>query len=413
MRIIFHNPYNKNFFWQTFFWFITRNKMNQKTKKYLYLLEYLNKNNIKFWIYIDYNATSFPKNYKIFKNKYFIKIELFFWLLLKNIKRSNVVVIDDVNKIKKDDILISFSWENLDTDYNGLDNIIDKEFLKLFHFTHYVQRTSLVAKNFFRLKWDYIIAENNLSNIDYFLKFFKQYKKQVYQLPFQARDSFVNKVTFNNRKKIAISIGWLIDITWFEDLFDDLYNHYQERRLQPLRADILHDKKELFWIIDTPSVPLKRWWIMDMVKMFFWMSKISKYYNFDMCDKFNEYQMFLCCEEIWWLPGIWFVEWMASWCAYIWKDDDMYRSIWLLPWIHYIWHNWTLEDIVNKIKYYQSHQEELEKIAKNGENFINEHFRPDIIAEKFYNDLKNLSDNYKKCNYKKEKLIFNNSFILK
>jgi hypothetical protein len=386
--------------------------MNQKTKKYLYLLEYLNKNNIKFWIYIDYNATSFPKNYKIFKNKYFVKIELFFWLLLKKIKKSNVCIIDDVNKIKDDDILISFSWENLDTDYHWLDNIIDKKFLKLFHFTHYVQRTSLSAKNFSRLKWDFILAENNLQTIDYFKKYFWFYKKDVYQLPFQARDSFINKISFGERKQMAISVWWLIDITWFWDLFDDLYNYYNKKWLQPLRADILDNKLKLEWIIETPSVPLKKWWLKDLIKTFFWISNISKYYNFDMCDRFNEYQMFLCCEELWWLPWIWFVEWMASWCAYIWRDDDMYKRIGLIPWVHYIWHDWTLEDIIKKIEYYKVHQKELEEIAGNWEDFVNEHFRPDIVAEVFFKDLKKLHDNHKNQKYNKENLIFENSFVI-
>ncbi len=414
MKIFFHNPHNKALLWQTIFGFLTNNKLSEKTKKYLYLIEYLNNNNIPFGIYLDYKGTSFPKKFQFLcQRKWFIRLEVYLWLHLKHIKRSNVVIIDDPDLISKNDILFSFSYETLDTEYKGLNSIINKPFLKLFHFSHYNQRTSLIAEQFLKIKWDYIIAENNLKKVDYFNKFFTYYNKSVYQLPFHARENFRNKIGFDKRKKMGLSIWGLVDIKWFWNLFDDLYTFYKVPWIQPLRAEILQNKDLLKWVIDTPVVPLRKWSLKDVLLWFFWASSISKYYNFDMCDKFNEYQMFLCCEEIWWLPWIWFVEWMASWCAYIWRDDNMYKNIWLIPWIHYIWHNGTLKDIVDKIKYYQSHQEELQNIAKKGEEFVNTHFRSAIIAEKFYNDLKDLSDDYKKCNYNKERLIFKNSFILK
>jgi hypothetical protein len=168
-------------------------------------------------------------------------------------------------------------------------------------------------------------------------------------------------------------------------------------------------------IIETVTTPLSalqvKWFFLKIKLLLFWNPGISKHYNFNMCDKFNEYQMFLCCEELWWLPWIWFVEWMACWCAYIWKDDPMYRNIWLIPWIHYIWHNWKLDDIIKKITYYQNHQDELQIIAKNGENFINNNFRPEKIAKTFFNDLTSLSSKYDLKSWKNG-LKFTNSFII-
>ncbi|EKE28275.1 MAG: hypothetical protein ACD_3C00083G0014 [uncultured bacterium (gcode 4)] len=409
--IILHNPYTKTFFWQTLSGFILRNNVTKKSQKYRYVLDYLWRNWIKFWIYTDNIETSLPQS---FRNKLIIKLEIYFWLLLKNINPLNVKIIDDMSKIGKEDIFFSFSSNTLDSDYHWVDEIADLDFIKIFHFTHFVQNTSLVAKNFKRLKADFIIAENNLINSKYFQNFFKSYNKNTYTLPFVFWKKYLNNTHFSERQNKCLSSWAVININDYELIFDDCRAFYENDTLQPIRKEILDRWHELKPVIDTISLEfkpkrLKNNFIQKMANLIFW-TKLA-YFDFDIVKKYNQYKMFICWEEINDMPGIWFVEGMACWCAYIWIIDSMYTDLWMIPWIHYIWHNWTLDDVIEKIKYYQEHPIELEEIANNWYKFVTENLNWNTVAEKFYNDLMKLSRDYKDSNYNKKNLIFNCSFV--
>lgn len=408
--LIFNNPHTKNFFWQTVADFILRNNISKRSQKYKYILDYLWKNNLYFWLFINYQESSLPN---FMKNKILLKLEIYLWLLIKKINPFRVKLYDNLNKINKSDIFFSFSLKILDTEYNWIDDITNKDFIKLFHFTHYVQNTSLIEKNFSRLKWDFIIAENNLSNSKYFKYFFKNYKKNVYTLPFTFGNRYKNINDFKNRKNLCISVWAVININDYKWLFEDFYSFYNTDTLQPIRKEVLDKEKELFAYIDTINSEFKleyKWDLLNKIKkLLFWMK--HSYFKFDIVKKFNNYKMFICWEEINDLPWIWFIEWMACWCAYIWKIDSMYTDLWFIPWIHYIWHNWTLEDIIEKISYYQKNESELEKIAKTWYEYVIENFSWERVADIFYKDLLKLSEDYKNSWYIKNNLNFNCSFI--
>lgn len=418
--IIFHNPHTKNFFWQTFQDFIFKNIVTKKSAKYKYILDYLWKNNIKFGVFLDYKESSLPS---FLRKKIFIKIETFFWLIIKNINPFYVKIIDNVDYINDNDIFFSFCLTTLDTEYHWIDNISDKKFIKIFHFTHFAQNTSLIAKNFERLKADFIIAENNLQNSDYFKKFFINYKKTIYTLPFVFNERFLNKISFNNRLNKCLATWTIIRIDnkySFPEQFLDLSNFFKTNTLQPIRKEIYENKDKLKNEFDTliqntieeNHEPKKYTFlekIFNIIKIIiFWWK--HNYYSIDIVEKYNNYKMFINWEEINDLPWIWFVEWMACWCAYIGKIDPMYTDIWLIPGIHYIWHNWTLENIIEKIKYYQEHSDELEKIANNWYKYVIENFNWEIVAKKFIEDLEKLHINFSKNN-NKDNLDFKCSFI--
>jgi spore maturation protein CgeB len=106
-----------------------------------------------------------------------------------------------------------------------------------------------------------------------------------------------------------------------------------------------------------------------------------------MVEKFNEYKMFLCPEEIVGMPGIGFVEGMACGCAYIGLDSDMYKCLGLVPGKHYIPYDGTLDDLRRKCMYYIYHTDEAEKIAKEGCAFVREHFNCEKVAGDFFNEI--------------------------
>lgn len=117
----------------------------------------------------------------------------------------------------------------------------------------------------------------------------------------------------------------------------------------------------------------------------------KKYTSFDMTDKFNEYKMFLCPEELVGVPGIGTIEGMACGTAYIGLRHSMYDSWGFVPGKNYIDYDGSLESLKKKVHYYQEHPQELEKIAREGERHVRENFAPNIVAARFLDELKKLS----------------------
>lgn len=119
------------------------------------------------------------------------------------------------------------------------------------------------------------------------------------------------------------------------------------------------------------------------------VGKQKKYYSFDMVEAFNSYKMCIVGEEILGIPGIGFVEGMACGCAYIGQDMPAYRDWGLVPGVHYITYDGSKEDLKRVIEYYQmdEHQEELEKIAKTGCEYVRTNFNGNAAAEKLMQQL--------------------------
>jgi spore maturation protein CgeB len=62
----------------------------------------------------------------------------------------------------------------------------------------------------------------------------------------------------------------------------------------------------------------------------------------------------------------------------------MYQDLGLVDGIHYIGYDGTLDDLIFKIRYYQKHEEELERIASNGYNFVIQNFNEEKVASDFF-----------------------------
>jgi glycosyltransferase involved in cell wall biosynthesis len=98
--------------------------------------------------------------------------------------------------------------------------------------------------------------------------------------------------------------------------------------------------------------------------------------------------MFVVPEEAIDLPGIGFVEGMACGAAFIGLRNPMYSDLGLVDGIHYIGYNGKLDDMLQKISYYQEHGQELTRIAENGYEFVKKKFDGPKVAEDFFSFLK-------------------------
>ena len=117
--------------------------------------------------------------------------------------------------------------------------------------------------------------------------------------------------------------------------------------------------------------------------------KQKEYYKFDMVNEYNKYKMFIVPEEITGLPAIGFVEGMACGAAFIGLSSPIYKDMGLIENFHYISYDGSLKDLVKKIRYFQLHNDELQRIAKNGYEFVINNFNGEKIAQQFLNYLNN------------------------
>lgn len=434
MCIILHNPQKINFFGKTVQDWITGGKVPSKLG---YFQKYIKER--KVIIYCDNYGSSFPfvflrRSHVISKTiKY---IEIYLWLLINKLNLFNVSVLFDSKKIMPSDILLSMTHTYLDNENEVSQAVTNLNCIKMLHLSHYVFSTSIIAKNVERMKSVTLVAENNLrKNSSFFKKYFPDYARDVYALPFSYQERFKKVNNFPLRKNKCFAIGSFQTFNIHENAFQDMYDYFGADTFHPMRKAIYFNRRETADCIDCfisyinedtkqalsklkkPSGSL-----LDeiYVKIHnYYMSNIigsytrRAYYDFDIVKKYNEYKMFVVPEEIVDLPGIGFVEGMACGCAYIGIKSDMYRDIGLVDGVHYIGYGNNLDSLLDVIKYYQNHNDELERIAENGYSFVVEHFSREIVAKKFLDDLGALYQNIVKNNSKINDAIFQSSFVLR
>jgi hypothetical protein len=385
------------------------------------LLDYFVQRNSNLAIYYDNHDSSLPRSIaKVFP----IRLEIFLWCILNKVNPLNVSILNNIDNINDNDIFFSFSLRNLDRKYSGIENIANRKFIKVFHITHLVQNTSLIASNVKRLNIDYLVAENNLSkNSAFFREYFPFYKKDVYTLPFVYQERFKSNTNFKHRKNKAIATGTLVNInhTGNPKDFSDFYRYFKSDTLQPERNEIYLKKGKLVNYIDSYigelyEKKLKKSNNNNIPKKVFnkvYNSVISTkrdYFKFDIVDKYNSYKMFINGEEINDLPGIGMVEGMACGAAYIGKRDAMYSDLGMIDKVHYIGYDGSIKDLKMKISYYQKHPEQLENIALKGMKLIRDKCNSKTAAQIFYNDLKNLVSQIKVKENSKANIQWKSSF---
>lgn len=434
VRIILHNPQKINFFGKTVQDWITGGKISAKLE---YLQKYIREG--KAIIYCDSYGFSLQIGFlrrSLVVSKMINFIEIYLWLLINKINPFNVDILFDSNKIRHNDILFSITHIYLDNKGEISKTLIDLPCIKTFYLSHYMFSTSIVAKNVERGESVILIAENNLrKNSFYFKKYFPNYSKDVYVLPFSYHERLKKVNPFSRRKNKCLSTGSFQTINIHESTFQEMYEFFKEDTFHPMRKAIYFNRNKITDYIDSfisnidedtrqALSKIKKPSGNSLNKIYikirnYYVGNFSgnytrrAYYDFDIVKKYNEYKMVVVPEEIVDLPGIGFVEGMACGCAYIGIKSDMYRDIGLFDGIHYIGYENSLDSLLDVIKYYQIHNDELERIAENGHTFVVEHFNRELVAKKFLDDLEAFYKENSENNFKTNDAILQSSFVLK
>ncbi len=387
MRIVFVNLHGNEFLVKTINKILFKQSVALKHK---YFLDYLlSRDDVEVCSYINQRGLSLSYKTRSRFLQSFRFLEHYFVMKKNGIPRKKIKVLKRENELRHDDLIIMYQLFGHEFDFKKRpDSFIA---LSQLHFS--LDNASVIEQ----LRPDLMYNESNMQErFAGFNDYFGWFDKQYLVIPFVFAERFKVIKPFAERQNKAVSVG---TVTY--PLY--IIKYYGTQCLQPARKQIYDNAEELkpwvdsfnsdFLADDKPydvsnSVsPLRK--KINRIHDKFFLGRQKKYYSFDMVEKFNDYKMCVVGEEIVGLPGIGFVEGMASGCAYIGQTVGYYEDYGLKEGVHYIGYDGTLDDLKAKISYYQQpeHQQELETIAKAGCEFVRSHFNGTAAAESLLNHL--------------------------
>lgn len=387
MRIVFIDMHCVNFL--TNVYSQIKSGMKVKTYKHRFIVDYALSNGIEVCSYITGKDTTSPLNRRIFR--YINNININKRLSLREhevvIRKSygnnaQIKAILDPSEIRDSDIVVGFFHKEIQRQI--VPTLPGHRIMFGNHFIDINKPTDLAE-----LGLEAFVNEIDLSDNLFANKYLNIRNVRQLVCPYVFAGRFVNQ--HKERKNKLMGIGTLSTVKGNHG-----YGMYREyfgtEWIQPMRKEImdkapdypteidsyisyiLEDKKE----IKESDSTFVRWYKKIYNRYKPWTQ--SKYTSFDMVDKFNEYTMFVCPEELVGMPGIGFVEGMACGTAYIGLDTDYYKKLGLIAGKNYITYDGTFEDLIRVVRYYQDHREELKIIAAAGEELVRDKFNTDRVA---------------------------------
>lgn len=379
-------------------------KQTMVNSKLGYFLELLKDKKVDIAIVVDGRATSIlasTRQSRILNRVWIIRFisyfEVYLWCYFNKINPFKQKIIFKLNQLDpKNDVLLACG---------ALTNIFydDKERFKksyfykfkgkkIVHLSHYFLGTRRIADNLNLAKPDLYVAESDLSKNAYFRNFFN-YRKSVYILPFILRDRYVSKVEFRRRKSKCLALGNLV-VFDNSEVFSDFCEFFGDKTLHPMRWEIYKNrnkiKKYVEVCINYDKLTLKLSMFRKVLNLIRGKYNKVKYFQFDIVAKYNSYQMFVSPEERVGVPSVNFVEGMACGCAYLGIKSHIYDDLGLIDGENYISYDGTLEDLIKKVNFYKKRPEELERIAKNGYEYVINEFSKKRVINNFLNRIKEL-----------------------
>lgn len=409
MRLVLINPHTFAF-GNTLYLFLLRE--HKHSLKYDYFQSYLKDEDKEVAILVDGLRSSLKLVFPILP-KFFSILELYLWLILNGLKPWRIKIYLDVKKLDPEqDILFGFARSISELEPQRMPLLPFHRFqgIVLLHFTHYFRNTEKLADYVKKIPHLLIVSEGNLADNPFFKHHFPDHP-QVYQLPFTFSQRFeVRQPHFSSRRNKCLALGTLFPVK--DKSFIDFYGTGQV--LHPMRRTIFqhqnehsaeidcymrefHDLKELKSSRpkDSPITKTAKKFLPYFLLEKLYPLPQNDYFKFDIVDKYNQYKMFVCPEEIIGLPSINIFEGMACQCAYLGSNSSLYAKLGMKPGIHYIaYQENSLPDLIAKIRYYQQHPQELARIALQGYKFVHDNFSKNKVAAHFWKDLTSISNHF-------------------
>lgn len=364
-----------------------------------YILDYLIGTDVEILNLINRSGCGLPSNIRYRIHNYgFIKREAEYVFRKNGIPKGRIKNINDASQIREDDVVLYSATAHPDQ----FENAKDVHGIKIADHIHFYgdrEKAELLKP----CGLQYYTFDVDLR------KYSKLYQKNYawfdggyIMLPYTYQGRFCPKKPFSERKIKAVAMGTLTKAA-----FPEFIEAYGSEYYQPHRKMILDEASKYPDELDSyisEYIETKLMGVKDddnkIVKVakrfynFFNIGKQKSYFSFDMVEKYNEYKMFICPEDVNGSYGIGTIEGMACGCAMIGIDMGIFEDVGMTAGVHYIPYNGTMEDLIGKIRYYQrpENQEELERIAKTGCAFVRENFSEEHVAKEYLRTLTELSE---------------------
>ena len=315
MRIVFVNLHGNEFLVKTLNKYIFKQSVAIKHK---YFLDYLlSRDDVEVCSYINKRGLSLSYTTRNAFLQSFRFLEHRIVMSKNGIPSKKVKVLKKESDIRHDDIVVVYEFFRPQFDFSSRPDA----FVALSQLHFLVGQARVMEK----LDPDLIYNESDLQkHFVGFNDYFSWFHKQYLVIPFVYGERFKVVKPFSERQNKAVSVGTITYPEYIRKYYGtnclqparkQVYDHAEELKpwVDCFNSDYLENIKQMA-VKKSDSVIKKT--IARLHSKFF-TGHQKKYYSFDMVEKFNDYKMCVVGEEITGLPGIGFVEGMASGCAYI------------------------------------------------------------------------------------------------
>lgn len=357
-----------------------------------YVLELIKQGKIRYLYFDD----------KLFKNIYGVpitatidKIKSLYSLKDLGLDKTEIIFSPKVLK-NKANVLLNFNGA-IDNDMTeGVKNF---KGLKIFHIMDYfwIQPGSKQYKKLKDMGVDYLMSYGSSDKYnDYFRYTYPDYIGKVIPVPFGFAPRFKVITPFEKRIQKCVALGsvnpnirkdapksfWIEQAKFYKN----------EKWLHKFRRMLVENRKNLSGVMDS------------MLPIF---PEVADH-SYDIVKTFNDYQMYVSCETIYYFPTAKSFEGSAAGCVQVCSDHPCFNDLGFKDGVNCIKHKeYNVKDFKEKVHYYLKHQDKLKKIQENGTKFVRENYSHAAVAnnlydavEKIYNQWENASSSNVRSNPK-------------
>lgn len=367
-------------------------------KKYGFFIDQLVLNGEKINICIDNTISAFIPSYlfskiPLFFRKIIVKIEFRKWLKLNNLSLKDVVLKDETEK-RSSDVLLAFSYKAATGNFEERRATFEDFRYVVFHLSHYFVSTNEKANNMKSVPNALLAGDSDITENEYFKRFFSWYEKPFMVLPFSVAGRFKKIKPILDRKAMALATGSLHDLK--QELPIEKYRDYMETtgadNYHPVRKMIFSERNSVLKYIDCRISYYRDYGKSNSLINFLAHFVVSqkKYFGIDIVSLYNDYRFAVVGEELSGFPALGSFEAISCGCVLI-AESKYYVGLGLLPDVHFIEHSGTLDSILDAIN--RKGATEIEVISETGKKTIDRYFSPKSSFQT-WNDV--LSCNFEK-----------------
>lgn len=303
----------------------------------------------------------FLERLPLFLRKFFINIELFFWIRVNNLanKVKFISKRDDLSKYN----LFGFSYKSA---VNNLDDKLSelKKFNKVYmHLSHYMIRTREKFDFLKQLNNITLIGDNDCTQNSYYQEFLGNSNINLEVVSFIPQDRFFRKINFKERSLKIIATGS------FHNLYEEKPSEYYQDFLKFFNLSTYHFvRKEIFEDNQNEKIT-------SYIKPYRENSKKkldisqTKYFSFDIVEAYNKHKFAVVGDEITGFIAIGSLEAMACGCVVFCVIESV-QGLEMIEYEHYLPYDGTYKDLITQYEKYKNDENLISNISKNAICFI-------------------------------------------